>query len=162
MEANSLRERGEKDYFMEGTSHGFSLDTLRCEHVGVPWRLSRVRVWHCHCYGSCWCYGVGSITGPRTSIWSEHSQKKRTYEINHCHREVTNRYTDFWTGFFCSFFFCFVLFFCYFRASPTAYGGSQARGLIRDIAASLRHSHSNVGSEPQLWPTPQLIATPDP
>jgi len=43
-----------------------------------------------------------------------------------------------------------------------AYGGSQARGLIRAVAINLRHSHSNSGSEPHLRPTPQLTATPDP
>ena len=43
-----------------------------------------------------------------------------------------------------------------------AYGRSQARGLVRATAAGLRHSHSNVGSEPCLPPTPQLTATPDP
>ena len=44
-----------------------------------------------------------------------------------------------------------------------ANGGSQARGLIRAIAASLHQSHSNTGSEPPcLRPTPQLTATPDP
>ena len=31
------------------------------------------------------------------------------------------------------------------RAAPTAYGGSQARGQIGAVAASLHHSHSNVG-----------------
>ena len=30
---------------------------------------------------------------------------------------------------------------------PAAYGGSQARGLIRAAAASLHHSHSNAGSK---------------
>ena len=34
-----------------------------------------------------------------------------------------------------------------FRAASVAYGGSQARGQIRALAASLRYSHSNVGSE---------------
>ena len=34
--------------------------------------------------------------------------------------------------------------FCLFRATPEAYGGSQARGLIRAVAASLHHSHSNA------------------
>ena len=29
-------------------------------------------------------------------------------------------------------------------------------------AAGLIHTHSNVGSEPHLRPTPQLMATPDP
>ena len=48
-----------------------------------------------------------------------------------------------------------------FRATPTAYGGSQARGQIRPTAAGLHHSH-NAGSEPCLRPTPQLMATPDP
>ena len=48
-----------------------------------------------------------------------------------------------------------------FRATPVAYGGSQARVLIKAAAAGLRHSHSNAGSEPRLQPTPQLMATPD-
>ena len=52
--------------------------------------------------------------------------------------------------------------FCLFRAIPTAYGGSQARGLIRAIAAGLRQGHSNTRSKPRLRPTPQLMATPDP
>ena len=43
-----------------------------------------------------------------------------------------------------------------------AYGGSQARGTIRAVAASLSHSHSNAESNPQLQTTPQLTATPDP
>ena len=58
------------------------------------------------------------------------------------------------------FFFFFVL--CPFRASPAAYGGSQARGLIGAVAAGLHHSHSNARSEPHLGPTPQLTATRDP
>ena len=45
-----------------------------------------------------------------------------------------------------------------------AYGGYQARALIRAVASSLRQSHSNVGSEPRLRPTSQLtaMATTDP
>ena len=35
-------------------------------------------------------------------------------------------------------------------AAPTAYGGSQARGPIRAVAAGLHHSHSNARSEPGL------------
>ena len=57
-----------------------------------------------------------------------------------------------------SFFFFFLL----FGAPPAAYGGSQARGLIRATAASLHRSHSNTRSEPCLRPAPQLMATPDP
>ena len=50
---------------------------------------------------------------------------------------------------FCLFVFHFFLF-AFFRAIPMAYGSSQARGRIEAIAASLHHSHSNVGSEPHL------------
>ena len=56
-------------------------------------------------------------------------------------------------------FFSFLFFFVFLPfpwAAPAAYGGSQARGLIRAVAASLHHSHSNTGST-----TPQLTATPD-
>ena len=52
--------------------------------------------------------------------------------------------------------FFFFLVFCPFRATPEAYGGSQAN------AASLYQSHSNAGSDPHLWPTPQLTAMLDP
>ena len=59
----------------------------------------------------------------------------------------------------------FYLFILLFRATPTAYRGSQARAQIRPTATSLRHSHShshiNVGSKPSLRPTPQLTATLD-
>ena len=43
-----------------------------------------------------------------------------------------------------------------------AHGGSQARGLIRTVAAILHHSHSNSRFELPLRPTPQLTAMPDP
>ena len=43
-----------------------------------------------------------------------------------------------------------------------AYGGSQARGRTGAAAAGLCHSHSNVGSELHLRPTPQRTAMPDP
>ena len=38
----------------------------------------------------------------------------------------------------------FVFVFCFFRAAPTAYGGSQASGQIGATAAGLHHSHSNA------------------
>ena len=58
--------------------------------------------------------------------------------------------------------FCFVLLlfvcvcvsFCLIRATPTAYGGTQARVPLRAVAAGLRHSDSNMGSELRLPPTP--------
>ena len=62
------------------------------------------------------------------------------------------------------FFFNFIYFFCLLAiswAAPAAYGGSQARGLIGAVAASLRQSNSNASSESCLQPTPQLMETPD-
>ena len=46
-------------------------------------------------------------------------------------------------------FFYFFNFFL-FRATSATYGGSQAGGQIRAIAAALCHSHSNMGPEPML------------
>ena len=59
----------------------------------------------------------------------------------------------------------FFFFFCLFafpRSTPATYGGSQASGLIRAVAAGPHQSHSNARSEPRLQPTAQLRATPDP
>ena len=51
-----------------------------------------------------------------------------------------------------------------YRATPMAYGSSQARGWVGATATSIRHNHSNTRSEPSLWLTAQLIemAMPDP
>ena len=48
---------------------------------------------------------------------------------------------------FAVFCFCFCFF---FRTTPMAYGGSQARGQIGAAAAGLHHSHSHTISEPCL------------
>ena len=48
------------------------------------------------------------------------------------------------------YFYLFFLIFGLFRATPVAYGGSQARGRIGAVATGLRQSHSNAGSEPRL------------
>ena len=62
-----------------------------------------------------------------------------------------------------NFCFCFYFVFLPFLGLlPSAHGGSQARGRIGAVAASLHQSHSNPGSKPCLQPTPQLTATPDP
>ena len=44
----------------------------------------------------------------------------------------------------------FFFLFAFSRAAPTAYGGSQARGLIGVVAASLHQSYSNTRSELHL------------
>jgi len=67
------------------------------------------------------------------------------------------------SGLTLNFFIVFVLCVCVFsRAAYVAYGGSQAKGLIRAVATGLHQGHNNSGSEPRLRPTPQLTATPDP
>ena len=42
------------------------------------------------------------------------------------------------------FFVCLFVYFLSFRAAQVAYGGSQSRGSIRAVEASLRQSHSNT------------------
>ena len=54
----------------------------------------------------------------------------------------------------------FFLSFCHFLGHFL--GGSQARGRIGAVGAGLYHSHSNVGSELCLQPTPELTAMLDP
>ena len=60
--------------------------------------------------------------------------------------------------------YSFVLFVCFFRAAPTAYGGFQARGRIWAVAASLclPQPQQHQIYKLRLWPTPQLMATQDP
>ena len=53
-------------------------------------------------------------------------------------------------------------FFSLFRATPAAYGSSQARVQTRAVAASLHYSHGKAGSELHLRPTPHLMVMPDP
>ena len=60
------------------------------------------------------------------------------------------------------FFFFVFCFFVFSRAKHMAYGGSQTRSPIGAVAAGLRLSHSNAGSEPCLQLTPQLMVMLDP
>ena len=50
----------------------------------------------------------------------------------------------------------YSIFFFLFKATPLAYGSSQARSQIRAAAACLRHSYSNARSQPCVQHTPQL------
>ena len=59
-------------------------------------------------------------------------------------------------------FLFFICLFAFSRAAPVTYGGSQARGLIEAVAASLCQGHSKARSELSPQPTPQLMAMPDP
>ena len=60
------------------------------------------------------------------------------------------------------FLFYFFVFLPFPGQLPMAYGGSQARGLIRALATGLCQNHNNMGSEPHLRPTAQLMAMLDP
>ena len=44
----------------------------------------------------------------------------------------------------CCYYYYYYLSFVFFRAASRAYGGTQARGPIRAVAAGLYHSHSNA------------------
>ena len=55
-----------------------------------------------------------------------------------------------------------LLLLLFFRATPMAYGSSQARDTIRAAAACLRYNYSNMGLKPRLRSTPQLVAMLDP
>ena len=47
-------------------------------------------------------------------------------------------------------YFYFYFYLLLFRATPVAYGNSQARGQIEATAAGLHQSKSNVASKPHL------------
>ena len=89
--------------------------------------------------------------------WRRQEQETSEYSVNKKYFYCRHRY---YIGL--KFQKCGFFFFCLFRATPAACGGSQARGPLRATAASLRHSHSNSRSKRRLQPTPQLTETPDP
>ena len=61
---------------------------------------------------------------------------------------ICDFYTVFLGNFCWQVFFLFFFFFCLFRAIPTAYADSQARGPIGALPTGLHHSHSHGRSEP--------------
>ena len=86
-------------------------------------------------------------------------QLSNSWRINSISISFTNNVSNLpiLTQAFLFFFILLLLFF--FRATPVAYRSSQARGQIGPVAAGL--CHSNAGSKPCLWPTPQLTKIPD-
>ena len=70
---------------------------------------------------------------------------------------LQSHYLPFHQGLHLSSFFFFSL-----RATPVAYGGPRLGVKFRAAAAGLHHSYSNARSKPHLWPTAQLMASPDP
>ena len=61
-----------------------------------------------------------------------------------------------------NYYYYYFVFLSFLGPALAAYGGSQARGLIRAVATGLHQSYNNARSEPHLRPIPQLMATPDP
>ena len=61
-----------------------------------------------------------------------------------------------------SWVYFFLSFSGFFGAPSAAYESSQARDRIGARTAGLRHNLSDMGPEPHLQPTLQLMATPDP
>ena len=115
--------------------------------------------------------GTSLIPGWETTTCHAHSQKKKVNEWintlldnNYSERSwwrVSEAPDSVYSSVNCLVLF-FFFFFHFFRATPMAFGNSDARGWTGATAAGLCHSHSNMGSEPHLQPTPQPMAMPDP
>ena len=140
----------------------------------VLWWLRGLRIQRCHCCAAGWIPGLRTFTlhahgKQKKQSWligkwgTEHSchwlqreekavglQRKRSLRVR-CGSSLQAPCPS--TGPFPFLFFCLFVF---SRATPVAYGGSQARGLMGAIAAGLCKSHRNARSE--LWPIPQLTA----
>ena len=119
---------------------GKVLDCCSPSEADGPEAAAPARVRGMKTSGSCWCFAI---------CWALF-QASHIFQYNpHNNHAVWN---------YCLFMCVYV---CLLRAIPAAYGGSQARSLIRTVAASLHHSHSNSGSKLCLWPMPQLTAMLD-
>uniref|UniRef100_A0A8D1ZL36 Uncharacterized protein n=1 Tax=Sus scrofa TaxID=9823 RepID=A0A8D1ZL36_PIG len=81
---------------------------------------------------------------PVRVTWSQHDPSL-------CKSEMSNKYIKFWDK---SIYLFIYFYFLLFKATPVAYGGSQAKGQIRATAAGLHHSYSNAGFKMHLQPTP--------
>ena len=88
-----------------------------------------------------------------------------SYRLEHIIKKKKKRFKIFLLCFptFYDFDILFYVFFLVFsRAAPAAHEGSQARGLIRAVAAGLCQNHINARSEPHPRPTSQPTAMLDP
>ena len=108
----------------------------------------------------CWVVGTLTTAAVLTQLWNRVTLTgtEVTWSISLKYRLFGGPFWEKSANPWSIYFFSF----CLFRATLTAYGGSQARSQIGAVVASLCHSHSNAGSELCLRPTPQLKATLDP
>ena len=93
----------------------------------LVWKIAKLMSYEFLCYENLWTL-------------------KKLIQLVRCYIFV-QVYNYYYLKFFNSIFFFFLLF---LWAAPMAYGGSQARDQIGAVAAGLRQSHSNTGSEPRL------------
>ena len=73
--------------------------------------------------------------------------EKKGKIVNKIQHVIASNMTYIVTTLFFLFFIYLFFVFCPCRATPTAYGGSQSRVLIRAVAAGLCQSHGNARSE---------------
>ena len=91
----------------------------------------------------CEILGESSLSLSQPFFLLSHGLKSYLRVVGQVHSFIHSscQSTDFFLFLFLSFFF---FFFYLFRATPAAYVGSQARGPIGAVDASLRHSHSHT------------------
>ena len=118
--------------------------SLRHSHCSVE---SKPHLWPTPCCRQRWILNPLNKARDRTHILMDtsrvlnplrHSRNSKSVYISTGARSILE------------FSWLFVFAFLLFRATPMAYGGSQARDLISTSAAGLRHSHSDVESELRL------------
>ena len=96
-------------------------------------------------FASLAAYETSGVQGSNLCLGSKLSHHRQGWILSLL-LHSRNSWNFLWYTFFWSF---------YFRALPSAYGGSQARGRIEAVPPSLHHSHSNTRSVLHLPPTPR-------
>ena len=95
------------------------------------------------------CQNTPLVILMRNQLWESmvfgHEEAKCPLRATRCLRGCAGLFPPAWPYYFFKSFFVF-----FFRAVPSAYGGSQARGRIGAAPVGLHHSHSNTGSELHL------------
>ena len=83
----------------------------------------------------------------RGAGWVMEAERSPRGPSMRCQEKRKKAWTDVWLPLSVFIFILFYFFsFFLFRATPVAYGSSQAGGWIRAAAVGLHHSHSNTGS----------------
>ena len=115
-----------------------------------------------------WCHVIHTEDLSQTGWeWGEHGKKCGFLCSDICLPDFLDHQIVFfhvlswcWVPFIFLLIYIFMYLFIAFEGHTWAFWSSQARGGIRATAASLHHSHTNMGPETYLWSTPQLKAMP--